>query len=234
MNDKAFYEGVLHELDKIAQSTQVAAAGPAKPQPQAQTNQTSSVQASAPTSSLPKPVTAPASSATPSPAMPGGFNFSANADTEAQNTAATNPGTGFHPLWAAQRMLTPDSWKQKEIDKRMNNARWSDANKGFSERDAYFYNNDDYTRSAVDKAVSDKTYGVGQLNGEGKLQMGDLGKFQAGNFMQDHWGKILLALLGVGALGWMGNNGGGNQQPINIYNNAGGASQAPTSIPRYA
>ncbi len=55
------------------------------------------------------------------------------------------------------------------------------------------------------KAMADKTYNLGQLDAKGNPEMGDAKNFQWDGFLKDHWGKILLALLGIGGLGWLSN-----------------------------
>ncbi|CAK0773784.1 hypothetical protein CCP3SC5AM1_880012 [Gammaproteobacteria bacterium] len=52
-------------------------------------------------------------------------------------------------------------------------------------------------------AMADKSYGAASLDSQGNPKVGGKGRLQVGNFLKDHWGKLLLALLGVGGAGWL-------------------------------
>lgn len=78
-------------------------------------------------------------------------------------------------------------------------------------------------RGQINEDLSGRAYGLASIDEKGGTKINP-GNFQGGQFLKDHWGKLLAALLGIGAMGWMGNQGGQQQQPIIINNNTGGGT----------
>lgn len=293
MNNLSFYLGVQAELQKRAASTEVQAAGPVKPAPEANTAATPATPAKAPNNAV-----ASGGYAGVGPSTTAQHTYdAAQARITAQGVAQPNqPQRPFIPKsneisWEAIKAKTYDDFHsdksmmadmdqrfvnaskpgaKPEIDdtmrhllainpnlrahfdqqlgqfgaKRISDANILDGTKGFEpandvekELKAYGLQNP-AVRTPWAKSVEDKTYGVGTLDDKGEFGMSkDLGKsFQGANFLKDHWGKLLMGLLGIGAMGWMGNQGQENQQPIVINNNQYGGPQAvqPHSFSGYA
>jgi hypothetical protein len=232
MRNNSFYAGILFELEKRAESTQVTAAGPAKPQPAPMAAPKATPAAVAtpniqPQAQAPHPATTPQPTPQPAPqpflpAKPNMQSWWANAFTSNdsinksmdQQFQHVDPN---HPpeISETQRgVLARNPVARQHFNQhisqlgtnRIQNASIFDAGK-LAPQDGVQKQIYDYGMSTPDvrnqwsKAIEDKTYGFGTINQNNEIGMNEHPKFQWQNFLKDHWGKLLMALLGAGLLG---------------------------------